>query len=311
MILRPVRPASPTGPPMTKRPVGLTRKDVSSASASYRPSGSVGRTTCCHRSARILPSTPASCCVEMRTFSTATGLVVHVADGDLGLAVGAQVVERAVLADRGEALGEAVGQRDRERHELRRLVAGVAEHHALVARAGDVEVVGVAGHAVLEGVVDALGDVGRLLVDGVEDGAGVGGEAELGVRVADLADRLAGDLLDVDVDGRRDLTGHDHQPRVDEGLAGDAPVRVVAQHGVEDAVRDLVGHLVGVTLGDGLGSEEVVVHLEEEVQIQGRVVPLPAHDGAERADGRQVGTKRAVGRNGVQSGCISELQELA
>ena len=26
MILRPVRPASPTGPPITKRPVGLTRK---------------------------------------------------------------------------------------------------------------------------------------------------------------------------------------------------------------------------------------------------------------------------------------------
>ena len=33
MILRPVRPPSPIGPPTTKRPVGLTWKIVSSSSS--------------------------------------------------------------------------------------------------------------------------------------------------------------------------------------------------------------------------------------------------------------------------------------
>ena len=47
--------------------------------------------------------------------------------------------ERAVLADRGEPLGEAVGEHDRQRHQLVGVVAGVAEHHALVAGALRVE----------------------------------------------------------------------------------------------------------------------------------------------------------------------------
>ena len=88
---------------------------------------------------------------------------------------------------------------------------------------------------------------------------GVGGEAEVGVDVADLADRLAGDLLDVDVGLGGDLAGDDDEAGVDERLAGDAARRVVAQDGVEDAVGDLVGDLVGVTLGHGLGGEEVLV----------------------------------------------------
>ena len=48
---------------------------------------------------------------------------VHVADGDLGLAVGAQVVQRAGLSNRGEALGQAVREGDRQRHQRVRLVA--------------------------------------------------------------------------------------------------------------------------------------------------------------------------------------------
>ena len=71
------------------------------------------------------------------------------------------------LADLGEALGQAVGEVDRQRHEHVGLVAGVAEHHPLVAGALLVELVVLAGgaRADLFGVVDALGDVGRLLVD--------------------------------------------------------------------------------------------------------------------------------------------------
>ena len=185
---------------------------------------------------------------------------VDVADRDLGLAVGAQVGERPVVADGGELLGELVGERDRQRHQRGGLVARVAEHHSLVAGPGDVElvVVGRVGPR-LVGLVDALGDVRRLLVDRVEHGARVGREAELGVDVADLADRLAGDLLDVDVGVGRDLAGDDDEAGVHERLARDPAERVLGQHGVEDAVGDLVGDLVGVTLGHRLGREQVLV----------------------------------------------------
>ena len=173
---------------------------------------------------------------------------VDVADGDLRLAVRAQVVQRAGLADRGQPPGQLVGQRDRQRHELGRLVGGVAEHHALVAGAG------VAGR--VRGAVDPLRDVGRLLVDRVDDRAGVGAEAEVGVDVADLADRLARHVLDVDVGRGRDLARHDHEPGVHQRLARHAPERVLGHHRVEDAVGDLVGDLVRVALGDRLGGEQ-------------------------------------------------------
>ena len=90
-------------------------------------------------------------------------LVVDVLDGDLGLAVGAQVGHGAVLADLGEPLGQPVRQRDRQRHQLGGLVAGEAEHQALVAGALALErVLDALAGARLVGGVDALRDVGRL-----------------------------------------------------------------------------------------------------------------------------------------------------
>ena len=130
----------------------------------------------------------------------------------------------------------------------------VAEHHPLVARAerstGRVAVLR------LERLVDALGDVGRLLVDRDDDAAGLEVEAVLRARVADLGDRLAHDRADVDVGVRRDLAGDDDEPGRDERLAGDPSVRVVGEDGVEDRVRDLVGDLVRMALGDRLGREQ-------------------------------------------------------
>ena len=185
---------------------------------------------------------------------------VLVAHADLGLAVGTQVVQRAVLAHLGQPLREPVGERDRQRHQLRRLVGGVAEHHSLVAGAGDVELVAVGG--VLPGLVggvDALGDVGRLLVDRVDHRARLVVEAEGGVGVADLLDRLARDVLDVDVGGRGDLARDDDQAGVDQRLAGHAAGGVVREDRVEDTVGDLVGDLVGVSLGDRLGGEQELI----------------------------------------------------
>src|SRR5207247_8879030 len=77
----------------------------------------------------------------------------------------------------------------------------------------------------------------------------------LGVRVADLADPLAHERRDVDVDLGRDLAGDDHESCRDQRLAGDAAGGVVGEDGVEDGVGDLVGDLVRMALCDGVGGE--------------------------------------------------------
>ena len=187
------------------------------------------------------------------------GLVAVVADGDLGLAVGAQVGDLAALADGGQALGQPVREVDRQRHQLGGVLAGVAEHQALVAGTLLVERVDATG-AVLVGRVDALGDVGALLADRDLDAAGGPVEALGGGVVADAEHGVADDLGDLDVGLGGDLTGHVDQAGGDHGLDGDAAARVLREHGVEDRVGDLVADLVRVTLGDGLGREQACRH---------------------------------------------------
>ena len=182
--------------------------------------------------------------------------VVLVADGHLRLAVRAEVRHHVAAAHLGEAVRELVRERDRHRHQLRRLARGVAEHHALVARAGHAHLVVAARGAPLVRLVHTLRDVGRLLVDRRDHRARLAVEAVARVVVADPLDRVAGDLRHVHVDGGRDLAGHHHEACVHERLARDPSQRVVGHHGVEHAVRDLVGDLVRVTLGDRLGGEQ-------------------------------------------------------
>ena len=139
----------------------------------------------------------------------------------------------------------------------RRLVGRVAEHHPLVAGADLVERVVVARVVLhLEGRVDALGDVGRLLVDRDDHAAGLGVEAVLGARVADLADRARGRGAGC---RRRSSVvispATTTRPVVTSVSQATRPMRIVGEHGVEDGVGDLVGDLVRVALGHRLGRE--------------------------------------------------------
>ena len=110
-----------------------------------------------------------------------------------------------------------MGEHDRRRHQLRRLVAGVAEHQALVAGT-------LLGGLLARGLarVDALGDVGRLLRDQDVHEHPVGVEHVVVVDVADLADAVAGDLDEIELGLGGDLAADDHDVRLDVGLAGDA-----------------------------------------------------------------------------------------
>ena len=207
-------------------------------------------------------------------------VLLVVLDRDLRLAVGPQIVHQPLLTHGSQALGQLVGKRDGQRHELRRLVAGETEHHALVARA--VVERAVAGLLALERLVHAEGDVRALLVDVRDDGAGLAVKAVLCAVVADLAHGLAHDLRDVHVAVGRDLAHDVHDAGRDRALAGDAAVRVLRQNGVKDRVGHLVADLVGMSLRDGFGCKEMMSHwiLPRFLLCRGKETSAPTADGA-------------------------------
>ena len=181
MILRPVRPQSPCGPPVTKRPVGLTWMMVLSSKSC---AGSVGSITFAITVSRISSwETSGECCVETTTVWTRSGCMPSYSTVTWLLPSGRSqsTPSRRTAASR---LVETVRQHDRQRHQLRGLVAGEAEHHALIAGAAD---------------VDAHRDVARLLADRDQHRRGVAVEAEAGVGVADLAQRRAHQARKVDL----------------------------------------------------------------------------------------------------------------
>ena len=191
MILRPVRPQSACGPPSSNVARGVhphLERVVGELLREHRPDHVLDEVGL-HEPVAVDPRGVLGG-DEHRL--EALGDTVHVVDRDLGLAVGPQVRERARLADLGETVGEAVREPDRHRHEVFGLVAGVAEHHSLVAGADLVEAVAGAG-ALLDRLVDADRDVGRLVVDRRDDPAGVAVEPVGLAVVADATDGVAHD----------------------------------------------------------------------------------------------------------------------
>ena len=144
----------------------------------------------------------------------------------------------------------------RRGHQVRRLVAGVTEHDALVARALVLVAAG----------VHALRDVRRLAVQIILEPELLPVKAAL--LVADVAHGLANRRLDLGLDAGRPLAGGIHdvlaadfarqhdELRRGQRLAGDPRLRVLRQEQVDDGVADLIGNLVGMALGHGFGGEE-------------------------------------------------------
>jgi hypothetical protein len=181
-------------------------------------------------------------------------LVARVFDRHLGLAVRPQVRHNPVLADAGQAAGKPVRQCDRQRHQLRGVRAGVAEHQTLVAGALPVDLV-VSQRlldAGLVGMVHALCDVRRLRTDRDVHPARVTAETFDRRVVADVQDLLPHDPGDVDVCLGGHLTGHVHLAGGDQRFHRDPARRVLGQQRVEDGIADRVADLVGMPLGHRL-----------------------------------------------------------
>ena len=184
----------------------------------------------------------------------AHGLVIDILDGDLALGVRPQPFDRPGLANAGQLAPKLVREHDRRGHQFRRLVRRVAEHQTLVARPLLGRLLAFRGLG-----IHALRDVGALRGDGVQDQHPVRVKDIVVMRVTDLADRLAGNRIEVRLRLGRDFTAHHDQVALGVGLAGHAAARVLRQAGVQHRIGNGIAHFVRVALADGLGRKDVVL----------------------------------------------------
>ena len=184
-------------------------------------------------------------------------LAVLVLHGDLALGVRSQHLLAAGVARFRNQSQDLVGVEDRRRHQVRRLVGGVAEHDALVARA-----LFLVGRLL---GVDALRDIGRLRMQQDLDVAVL--PVKTFLLVADVLDRVAHHALDLVVGDRRGPTGfagnHDLVGG-GKGFAGradrpgiDARLRAFPVKQIDDLIRDPVANLVRMTFRDRLAGEQI------------------------------------------------------
>ena len=183
----------------------------------------------------------------------------HRVHPDRPVPVRTQIRKQSALAHLGQAACQTVRQRDGERHQLRRFIAGIAEHQPLVAGAG-LQPFLIAAVLRLHRAVHPHGDVGGLLMNGGHNGAAIAVKAVFGPVVADLPHGSADNLLNIHLRAGGDLAEHTDQPRGAEGFARHAGERILPQQFVENGVGNLVADFVGVPLGHRFAGKKFSAH---------------------------------------------------
>jgi hypothetical protein len=158
-----------------------------------------------------------------------------------------------------KAIDNAVGERNRQRHQLGRVAARVPKHEALVASPDILAGRGVGVHA--------HRDVLALLAQVNANGARIGADAHLVVDVANIANRIADDFLVVDIRVGRDFASDDRQARRDQRLTRHSAKRIDGEKGVEHAVRDLIGQLVRMPHADRFTGEQILSGCHERTPL--------------------------------------------
>ena len=99
-------------------------------------------------------------------------------------------------------------------------------------------------------MIDALGNVIALLVVGDQHRAALVIDAIFGVVVTDALERIARHLDVVDMGVGGDFTSQHDQPGIGQRFGCHTGSWVLFEDCVENRIRDLIGHLVRVTLGN-------------------------------------------------------------
>ena len=186
---------------------------------------------------------------------------IFVFERHLSFSVWTQVWNRTRFTNFGKFFGHAVCEPNRQWHQFGCLVTRVTKHHSLVAGALAIEFVFAAlARANFFALVYALRNVRALFIDGNDDATGIAIETVQRVVVTNVFDYFASQLWNVDICRSGDLASYNTQTGSEKGFAGDSTLWVFRQNCVQDGIRNLVGHLVGVSFGNALRSEGKVSH---------------------------------------------------
>ena len=173
--------------------------------------------------------------------------VVVIHHGHLGFAIRPQPGQRSVLSDLGQPPGQPVAQCDCHGHPLRRFVAGISEHHALIAGTG------LSGFffPAFQRLINTLCNIRALGMDRCHDRAGIPIEILFAAVITDIQDHLPGNIVEIRPPLGGDLTHQGHNARRCKGFACHPGLGVLCQQGIQHRVADLVAHLVGMSFGHG------------------------------------------------------------
>ena len=134
-----------------------------------------------------------------------------------------------------------MAQVQRQRHVVICFPARIAEHHSLVA-----------GTLLFGGsALNTLVDVWTLLVNGAEHTTAGGIKHVFTLRVANAVDRIPRNLLDVEVSLTLHLTGEDDLTSGHQCLTRNLGLWVKSKEVVNQRIRNLICHLIGVSFANG------------------------------------------------------------
>ena len=134
-----------------------------------------------------------------------------------------------------------MGKLNGQREVLWGLIGGISEHYSLIASS-----------ELLQSflVVQTLSNIRALLLNSDQDIASLVVKSLLRVVVSNILDRIADDLLVVELRLSRDFTeDHDHTS-LGGRLAGHLRERIILEAGIENGVGDLISDLVWMALTD-------------------------------------------------------------
>jgi len=140
-----------------------------------------------------------------------------------------------------------MGQVDRHGHQLFGFIAGISEHHALIACPNGIyfsfaHIASFSFHR----FVDAQRDICRLAGNGDQHTAGIAVHAFIAAVVADVIEHFTYQLIIVDQSIGGDLAQQHHEAGLGGCFAGNARERVLFQARIQDCITDLIANLVGM-----------------------------------------------------------------
>ena len=184
-----------------------------------------------------------------------TVLVFHC---HLGLSIGAEIGQNLLFAHLGQLAAQLMGQHNGHGHQLGGLIAGKAEHHALIP--GAVVLVLLRLAFGFQRTVHAHGDIAGLLVNGGDDGTGVAVKTVLGPVITDLAHHFPSDVGNVRIATGGNLAHHIDHAGGAGGLTGHPGLGIFFQNGVQHRIGNLVADFVGMSLGHRFRGKESFFH---------------------------------------------------